>query len=103
MMSLRIYWQSGSSRSGMARRCVAELVIAAALVAPACALAKEPEPDPAGRVTAREAIERQFAAPAAHTHALSGAEAARIIEKYHTRIGKMLEPKREIGGGRAER
>jgi hypothetical protein len=106
-MSLRIYWRSGTSRSGRARRCVVELVIAAALVTPVAALAKKAGPAPAEVVTpevvtAREAVERQFAAPAMRAPEMSGAEAARIMEKYHARIGKMLEPKREIGGGRAD-
>ncbi len=100
-MSLHIHWRS--CRGG---RCVARLAIAAALAAPVPALAgPDPRPGPDERVTAREAVERQFAAaPApAGAPAMSGAEAALILEKYRARIGKMLEPKRETGGGRAER
>jgi hypothetical protein len=97
MMSLRIYWRN------QARRCAVELVIAASLVAPVLALAKEPA-KPVERVTAREAIERQFAAaPAERPEATSAIEAAAILKKYHARIGQMLEPKREIGGGNAGR
>lgn len=96
-MFLRIYW-----RSNRTRRCVAELVVAAALFAPLPALA-DPDTPPADHITAREAIERQFAAAPTEARSMSGGEAARISEKYHARIGKMLEPKRDIGGGRSER
>lgn len=96
-MFLRIYW-----RSVHRRRCVAELAVTAALLAPLPALAG-PDAEGPERITAREAIERQFAATASGAPQMTGAEAARIMEKYHARIGKMLEPKREIGGGRAER
>ena len=99
-MSLRIYW-----RTGPTRRCVAELVIVGAVAwsVPAMA-ASDPKADSAPaaaeRVTARDAIERQFAAEASRAGTMSAAEAARIMEKYHARIGKMLEPKRETGTGR---
>lgn len=98
-MSLHIHWRS--CRGG---RRVARLAIAAALAAPVPALAgPDPRPGPDERVTAREAVERQFAAAPRAAPAMSGAEAALILEKYRARIGKMLEPKRETGGGRAER
>ena len=71
-------------------------------MSPAVALGKEPAA--AERVTAREAVERQFeAAPPPPRPALSAAEAAAIMKKYHKRIGEMIEPRREIGGDRADR
>ncbi|ODP37709.1 hypothetical protein [Sphingomonas turrisvirgatae] len=94
-MALRIYWRAKR------RRCVAELVIAAGLIAPSLAWAKD---EPAPRVTAREAMERQFAAPApAERATMSAAEAVAIMKKYHARIGQMIEPKREMGGDRPGR
>jgi len=95
-MSLRIYWRAARTR------CVAELGVAAALFAPLPALAG-PDPDPAPRVTAREAIERQLAATPARASELTGTEAAIVMEKYRARIGKMIEPKREIGSERGRR
>lgn len=76
------------------------VAIALAMTSPA--LAKQPE-SAAERVTAREAMERQFAAPVTPRPAMSAPEAAAIIKKYHARIGQMLEPKRETSGGRAGR
>lgn len=96
-MLLQIYW-----RSNRTRRCTAVVAMAAALVAPLTSIAA-PDPKPADRVTAREAIERQFAATPSEPREMSGAESARILEKYHGRIGKMIEPKREIGESRADR
>lgn len=94
-MALRIYWRAAR------RRCVAELVIAASLTAPSLALAKD---EPAPRVTAREAMERQFAAPpTAARPAMSAAEAAAIMKKYQARIGQMIEPRRDVGGDRLGR
>lgn len=91
MMALRIYWGTRT------RRCVAGLVMTASLVAPLVALAKDDKP--VERVTAREAMERQFAAPSPErASTMNAAEAAAIMKKYHARIGVMLEPKREIGG-----
>lgn len=92
-MMMRIYW-----RSTRTRRCVARLAVATALAVPIPVLASSDELH-ADRVTAREAIERQFASAPSAPRSIDGAEAARISEKYHDRIGKMLEPKREIGVG----
>lgn len=98
-MSLRIYW-----RSGRTRRCVAHLAVAATFAAPLAALASpDPKVQPADRVTAREAVERQLAAPAVRDGELSGVEAQQLMKLYQGRIGKILEPRREISGGRGDR
>lgn len=97
-MDLRVYWRGARSR-----RCMVTLFLAATGLSAMPALAKKEAPA-SERVSAREAMERQFAAPAqGRPPELSGAEAAAILKKYHVRIGQMIEPKREIGGDRSGR
>ena len=77
------------------------LTILGLLPAAAFSAPKAPAPAP-DRVTAREVVERQLAAEAAHPGGMSGAEAARLRELHLQRLGHPIEPRHDMtGGGRS--
>jgi hypothetical protein len=98
-MSFGAYWPSGRTM----RRSATLAVIAVLALSASAAAARDPKPAPAEPISARKFVERQLEAAPARPGETSGTEAARMMKLYHERIGKMLEPRQEIAGGRAPR
>jgi len=98
-MSFGAYWPSRR----VVRRVAKFAVVAALALSASAAAARDPRPAPVEPISARKFVERQLEAAPARPGATSGAEAARVMKRYHERIGTMLEPRREIAGGRETR